>query len=146
MDKYDCFCKIEDKTFRYRASGIIIENGCLLLAKNSRLPYLYSVGGGVHIDETAERAVVREVFEETGIKYEVDRLAYISERFSGNEHRLSFYFLMKSKGEMKLDVHNHNEQMVWIPLCKLHEYDISPVWFKTELLNISDTVEYLLDN
>lgn len=143
MDKLDCFCRIEDRTFRYRASGIVIENGCLLLAKNDRLPYLYSVGGGVHIDETAEEAVVREVLEETGILYEIDRLAYISERFAGKEHRLSFYFLMKSKGSQELKTPNPDEQMVWIPLGDLDKFDISPDWYKTELLNISEKVKYI---
>ena len=146
MDKFDCYCKIDDKTFRYRASGIIIENGCVLLAHNNHLPYLYSVGGGVHIDETAEEAAIREVYEETGIQYEIDRLAYISERFYGNEHRLSFYFLMKQRGTQALNVSNKAEQMVWIPLSELNKYEISPVWYKTELLNISANVVYIREN
>ncbi len=143
MDKLDCFCKINDKTFRYRASGIIIENDCVLLAKNDNLPFLYSVGGGVHIDETAEEAVKREVLEETGTEYETDRLAYVSERFIKNQHRLTFYFLMKSKGNNKLNLKNKKEQMVWIPLDELNKYDISPSWFKTELLNITENVKYI---
>lgn len=144
MDKLDCFCKVENKTFRYRASGIIIEDGCLLLAQSPSLPYLYSVGGGVHINETAEQAVVREVQEETGVTYEIDRLAFISERFVNNEHRLSFYFLMKPRGMKSLNVTNDDEKMVWIPMDKLDEYDISPEWYKTELLNISDSVKYFV--
>ena len=36
--------------------------------------------------ETAEDAVVREVFEETGVKYEIDHLAVIHENFF-NENR-----------------------------------------------------------
>ncbi len=143
MDNWDCVCKVDDKTFRYRASGIIIENGCLLLAKNNHLPYLYSVGGGVHIDETAEEAVKREVLEETGISYEVERLAYISERFYKDQHRLTFYFLMKPKNNQKLNVQNENEQMVWIPLNELNKYDISPSWFKTELFNITENIKYI---
>ena len=143
MDNLDCFCKINDKTFRYRASGIIIENGYLLLAKNQNLPYLYSVGGGVHIDETAEEAVKREVFEETGIDYEIDRLAYISERFYKDQHRLTFYFLMKQKGNRELNISNPNEQMVWVPVSELDKYDISPDWFKKELINITDGVKYI---
>ena len=143
MDKLDCYCQIEGKTFRYRASGIIIENGCVLLARNDRLPYLYSVGGGVHIDETAEDAVIREVFEETGVHYEIDRLAYISERFYKNEHRLSFYFLMKQKGTQDLNISNEAEQMVWVPLTDLNQYEISPAWYKTELLNISANIVYI---
>lgn len=38
-------------------------------------------GGGVHMNETAEDAVIREVFEETGVHYEVVRLAVIHENF-----------------------------------------------------------------
>lgn len=144
MDQLDCFCRVQDKTFRYRASGIIIEDGCLLLASNPRLPYLYSVGGGVHIDETAEQAVVREVLEETGIEYDIDRLAFISERFVGHEHRLSFYFLMKPKGDKVLNVKSQDETMVWVPLDKLNEYDISPEWYKTELLHVSENVKFFV--
>ena len=146
MDRFDCYCKVDDKTFRYRASGIIIENGCVLLARNNRLPFLYSVGGGVHIDETAEDAAVREILEETGIHYEIDRLAYISERFHKNEHRLTFYFLMKERGTQELNISNENEQMIWVPLPELSQHEISPAWFKTELNNISDAVVYLKES
>ena len=143
MDRLDCFCKIGDRTFRYRAGAIIIEDGYLLLARDPRLPHLYSVGGGVHIDETAEEALVREVLEETGVRYEVDRLAYVSERFVGNEHRLGLYFLMKPRGTRELPERNGPEQTVWIPLRELDAYSISPNWFKTELLNLSEQVKYL---
>ena len=144
MDKLDCCCKVENKIFRYRASGIIIEDGCLLLAQSPHLPYLYSVGGGVHVDETAEQAVVREVQEETGMIYEIDRLAFISERFVNSEHRLSFYFLMKPRGTKALNVTSNDEKMVWIPMNKLDEYEISPAWYKTELLNISNEIKYFV--
>lgn len=143
MDKLDCFCKVNNQSFRYRACGIIIENGCLLLAKNKNLPYLYSVGGGVHINETAEEAVKREVFEETGIDYEIDRLAYISERFYKDQHRLTFYFFMKPKGDQELNVSNQDEQMLWVPVADLDKYDISPNWFKTELTNITGSIKYI---
>ncbi len=54
------------------AAAIIIENGSVLFAKNDRDDYYYPVGGGVHIGEKAEEAVVREVYEETGVHYEID--------------------------------------------------------------------------
>ena len=43
--------------------------------------YYYSIGGGVHLGETSEEAVKREIFEETGARYEVDYLAVIHENF-----------------------------------------------------------------
>ena len=63
---FDCGFTKENNWFRYRAAAIIVENDCVLLASNSKADYFYSVGGGVHIGEKAEDAVVREVFEETG--------------------------------------------------------------------------------
>ena len=77
----DCGFTKENNWFRYRAAAIIIENDCVQFVGNESEDYYYSVGGGVHVGETAEAAVVREVFEETGIHYEIDRLAVIHENF-----------------------------------------------------------------
>lgn len=77
----DCGFVRGEKWFRYRAGAIIIENGCILVARNEMDNYYYSIGGGVHLGETAEDAVKREVLEETGVAYEIDRLAFIHENF-----------------------------------------------------------------
>lgn len=81
MMEYDCGFSKENKWFRYRAAAIIVEDGCVLFAGNELEDYFYSIGGGVHMGETAEDAVKREVFEETGVAYDVDRLAVIHENF-----------------------------------------------------------------
>ena len=70
--EFDCGFAKENKWFRYRAGAIIIEDGYVLFVGNERDNYLYSVGGAVHIGESAEDAVKREVFEETGAHYEID--------------------------------------------------------------------------
>ena len=81
MKEYDCGFSKENTWFRYRAAAIIVEDGCVLFAGNELEDYFYSIGGGVHMGETAEDAVKREVFEETGVAYDVDRLAVIHENF-----------------------------------------------------------------
>ena len=45
----------------------MINMTCVLFAGNELEDYYYSIGGGVHMGETAEDAVKREVFEETGV-------------------------------------------------------------------------------
>ena len=132
----DCGFTKEGNWFRYRAAAIIIEDGCVLLVGNASENYYYSVGGGVHMGETSEQAVLREVFEETGVHYEIDRLSVIHENFwHGNGswdnglncHELAFYYLMKPRGTQQLNSNsitrfNDKEQMHWIPISELGKY------------------------
>ena len=49
-----------------RVGALISKVGKILMVESCR-GYLYSVGGRIKVGETAEEAVVREVFEETGV-------------------------------------------------------------------------------
>lgn len=153
---YDCGFTKGNKWFRYRAAAIIIENGCVLFAGNEKASYFYSIGGGVHMGETAEDAVKREVLEETGIAYEVDRLAFIHENFFKDSecfenldcHEISLYFLMKPRGTQKLNSHSTTqgvpEKMYWIPLNDLDKYIAYPTFFREKLSNLSSEIEHIV--
>lgn len=140
---YDCGFTKENNWFRYRAAAIIIKNDCVLFATNEKEDYLYSVGGGVHMGEIAEDAVLREVFEETGVHYEIDHLAVIHENFFDenngalkglNCHEISFYFLMKPRGTQELRSNSMTqgvkEEMCWIPIKDLDKYKAFPSFLK----------------
>ncbi|WP_195999645.1 NUDIX domain-containing protein [Clostridium sp. 1001271B_151109_B4] len=153
---YDCGFTKENKWFRYRAAAIIIENGCVLFAGNERESYYYSIGGGVHIGESAEEAVKREVLEETGVEYEVERLAFIHENFFGGDgtlegkqcHEIALYFLMKPRGTQELNSNSYTqgvkESMYWLPIDKLSEYRAYPTFFKEKLKNLKNEVEHIV--
>ena len=107
-----CFQTADNKRFRLRAAAIIIENDAVLFATNDSENYYYSIGGARELGETAEEAVKREVLEETGIPYEIDRLAFVQENFFKRNdgmlkglscHEITFYFLMKSRGTQQLN-------------------------------------------
>ena len=154
----DCGFVNENGWFRYRAGAIIIENGHVLFVKNEVDDYYYSVGGGVHLGENAEDAVKREVLEETGVEYEIERLAFIHENFFDGTgtldglkcHEVAFYFLMKPRGsqELKSNSYSHlqgiREYMHWLPIEKLKDYVAYPSFFAEKLLCISDTVEHIV--
>lgn len=142
-----CFTK-ENLRFRYRVGAIIVENDCVLLASNELADYYYSIGGGVHLGETAQDAIVREVFEETGVHYEIDHLAVIHETFFYNKikqiegtecHELSLYFKMKSRGSQELHsdstVLGVKEYMNWLPIADLDQYKAFPAFLKDYLTN-----------
>lgn len=153
-EKYDCGLTKGNHWFRYRAAAIIIEDGCVLFARNDMNDYYYTVGGGVHIGETSEDAVKREVFEETGINYEVDRLAFINEAFFEDQgtlcHALEFYYLMKPRGTQELHSNSYSqgarENMHWLPIEKLSEYKAFPEFFGDKLFDIPENVQHIISD
>lgn len=156
MKENDCSLKCEGTWFRYRACGIVIEDGCVLFAGNNADDYYYSVGGAVHVGETAEDAAAREVYEETGVRYEVDRLAFVHENFftgSGTLaawpvcHEVAMYFLMKPRGTRQLDPHGtsngERETMHWLPIEHLREYKAFPA-FLADYLPVPPGVTHIV--
>ncbi|MBO4535518.1 MAG: NUDIX domain-containing protein [Clostridia bacterium] len=154
----DCGFSVGNKWFRYRAAAIIVEDGCVLFAGNETEDYLYSIGGGVHLGETAEDAVRREVLEETGVPYEVDHLAVIHENFFDDSncalkgldcHEIAFYFVMKPRGTRELNSHSVSvlggrETMHWIPIDDLDRYRAFPTFMKEFLRTPHTGIEHIV--
>ena len=153
----DCGFEKENRWFRYRAGAIIVEQDCVLLAGNELEDYYYSIGGGVHHGERAEDAVRREVLEETGVPYEVDRLAVIHENFfndnqgtlKGKEcHEIAFYYLMKPRGTQALHsdsmTHGVKEEMHWLPIKDLHRHKAFPTFLKDYLTKEHNGIEHII--
>ena len=81
MDKIDFQVDTIHGEFSYRVAALIINNNKLLVAKHVNYPCYYTVGGRVKLNETSVEAVVREALEETGFTFEIDKLAFVQERF-----------------------------------------------------------------
>ncbi len=154
---YDCSFNKENNRFRYRAAAIIIEDECVLFAGNSLEDYYYSIGGGVFMGETAEDAVKREVYEETGVNYEVERLAVIHENFFYGKggsldglhcHEIEFYYLMKPRGTKELNSNSYvfgvKEEMHWIPIKDLDKYKAFPSFLKEYLSKPHDEIVHIV--
>lgn len=137
--KMDIDLHVENHHFRYRACAIIIENGAVLMKKYKPENYFYSIGGGVKMGETTEEACEREVFEETGVPYKVERLAFIHENFFPEHlaekpqmHELAFYFVMKVRAHGEL-VPEEPDDLQWLPLADFAKYKAFPTFFAEEL-------------
>ena len=106
--KYDCCFTKENNWFRYRTGGILLHDDKMLFVKCAVDDYYYMVGGGVHLGETSDVCIEREVFEETGIHAEVQSIAVVSENFfkgfGGNIdgfdcHTIEFYYRIIKNSE-----------------------------------------------
>ena len=160
----DCAFSTNEYRFRYRAAGIIVEGDEVLLAGtdfNEGYTY-YSVGGAVHAGELAEDACVREIFEETGIKFEIDRLAVIHEciydgfyfdTVGKTCHEISFYYMIKPKGTKTLKVtksvnsSGRIENMHWIKLSELNKLPVNPKFLHAYLMHpCRELIHIVTDN
>ena len=136
-----------------------MEDDSVLFAGNDVDDYYYYIGGGVHLGETSEETVKREVFEEKGVEYEIGYLAVIHENFfvgsSGlmgvDCHEIAFYYMMKPKGNKTLNSKsvtkvNVKETMHWIPINELEKYNAYPLFLKKYLQSEHSGVEHIITN
>ncbi len=150
----DLCVKIDDGILNIRVGAIIMKDDRFLMVENDMFDHMYSVGGRIKFGETAEEAVVREVFEETGVKMEIDRLAFIHENFFPGDsvvkrgnivHEISFFFYMKVPADFEPVCESFTEdglkeRLVWIKADHPKKY--YPEFFKTELANPSKEVKH----
>lgn len=150
----DLCVKLEDGILNIRVGAIIMKDDHFLMVENDRFDHMYSVGGRIKFGETAEEAVVREVFEETGVKMEIDRLGFIHENFfpgdslvkQGNVvYEISFFFYMKVPVDFEpvcntFTEDGNKERLVWIKADHPKKY--YPEFFKTELVCPSKEVKH----
>lgn len=142
-----------------RVGAIIMKNEKILMVNNKQNEYSYTVGGRIKFGETAEEAVVREVFEETGVRMEVDRLGFVDENYFYGDapsnfgkliYEICFYFIMKvPSGFEPVDncfyEGDSKEFLAWVSVSD--DAKIYPQFFKTELKNVSgNEVKFFLND
>ncbi len=131
--------KARDAGMIHLATGLAVHEGRVLLVAssypNQPRPLWNLPGGRQQPGELLAETVVREVLEETGLRVEVDQLAYVSESYDGERHFLNATFLVRpsidfaplrkaqrrcaqdDKGSGK----DHVVGVEWIPISELAE-------------------------
>ena len=141
----DICVPVGDGFVNVRVGAIIQKDGKILMVTNESVDYYYSVGGRIHLGESAGDAVRREVLEETGCALEIDRLGFIHEDFFIGDgadtmgkpvYEIGFYFYMKTPAGFEprrdgIAEEGRGEHLAWI--SPEEERLIFPTFFKTEL-------------
>lgn len=152
----DMTVQCDNGLINIRVGAIILKDGKLLMVGNRRSDYLYSVGGRIKFGETAEQAVVREVFEETGVKMKIDRLGFVHENYFFGDapsnsgkliYEISFFFYMKVPNNFvpKCDSFTEDDSKEYLKWISLNdEKKIYPDFFKTELQSPQNYVRHFV--
>ena len=156
--KHDLCVKMEDGILNIGVGAIIMKDDRFLMVENDRFDHMYSVGGRIKFGETSEEAIVREVFEETGVKLEVDRLGFVHENYFYGDapmnngkliYEVSFYYYMKLPNDfepicMSVTEDDQDEFLCWISLDDSIKY--YPEFFRNELMHPQKEVKHFLSD
>ena len=135
-----------------RAAALIIRDNKFLAAKSTDYDCYYTIGGGIKVSETSEEAVIREVYEETGYSLEIERLAFVQERFLEVDkqpyHEIAFFYLMKDNADMNISDSSFTDQqketLHWLPLNDLSKINIVPGFLRTKSFENITAIDHII--
>lgn len=131
----DCTFMTAEGKFNLRVGAVITDGRRVLVTEDNRWPWYWTIGGRVRFGETAEAAILREIYEELGVHAEIDRLYSIAQKFFTVEstvyHELEFLFLIKPFDISKIDysaIHcdDENLRLVWLDTAEKPDKQVYP--------------------
>ena len=147
----DIKIKYNNIKFKYRVSGIFINNNKLLVDTYDNNNY-YLPGGYVHINEASTNALLREMKEKLNLDFKIINFKGITEDFfydRNNEytHAIVLYYIVELSNKNDYDkidynyIENDNGNIInhhykWIDINNLDNYNVLPNSIK----------EYIKDN
>ena len=144
--------------FGFRAAGIALKQGRVLMQRSELDPFWVLPGGRVEMPESAADALRREMREELHLEIEVERLLWTLENFfvyrSEPNREIGLYFLMNLPRDSDLYnadgvVQTEDERGMkpwnrWQSLDSLRELDIKPTFLYDVLPAMPDAPNYIV--
>ncbi len=141
--------RTDEFDFKFRVSGLVIQDKKVLLVEMDDSGFLCLPGGYVELGETTEKACLREFEEEVGKKFKIDRYCgvienYFKNKYGRNMHELAFYYTLDPIQELDTKdfevMENDKGHIVklsfkWVDIDKLEKYNIKPIVLKDILKN-----------
>lgn len=126
---------MNNNLFQIRVTGLLIEEGKILLVNQKVSPNRsWSLPGGrVEQGETLEQGIIRELFEETGLKVKVIKLLYICDKTDANPPLLHITLLLERiSGEITLPTNEFDENPIhdvkFVNVTELTDYGFTDLF------------------
>ena len=159
MTEQDISYIVGQEKFNYRVCAVIVQDGKLLAMHDERSPYYYLPGGRVRLGESAEDAVLREVWEELGVRARINRSLWLDQSFFTEDvdglryHELCLYFLVDAGGTGLLErgerftrrEGSHTHDFEWLAFERLKEEYFYPLFLKTEIFRLPEQLTLRTD-
>jgi ADP-ribose pyrophosphatase YjhB (NUDIX family) len=151
---------VEGVRFSCRVAGVALYQNHVLFQRDedeeARLWFL--PGGRGELLESSNETLLREMYEELGVRVYIERLLWIAENFfvyrGRAGHELAFIFLMSLPPEPSLhtldkvfvrhDERQHKLLFEWVPLDQLADKVIYPSFLKQTLLSLPTYTEHII--
>lgn len=156
----DIELKTNEKKFKYRVNGIIINEGKILALKMKNNTSYCLPGGHVELCENSQKAIVREMLEETKTKVSIDKELSIVENFYFDKnnfetHELSFYYIVKPENFDNIKFNNYSiiendkgetkrHNFEWLDISSLNNIDFRPSFIKSKLISGNYDFEHII--
>jgi 8-oxo-dGTP pyrophosphatase MutT (NUDIX family) len=144
--------------FNYRAAGIVLHEGRVLLTRFSKLSFWFLPGGRVDLGESSPDALRREMREEIREDVTIERLVWVVENFykdvEGDYHELGMYYLMtlpegspvlRADGPVDFLDAGQTMQFQWFPLAGLDQIEVMPPFVVNRLRDLPDHPVHILE-
>ena len=150
----DITLKAADGTFNYRVAAILLHRGRLLVLRDEGIDHDYLPGGRVHVRESAEAALARELREELDIAPAPHHLAFVAESFftldGRRYHELCLYYVMDASPELlaRGDAFtrvegNEIHHFRWVRFEELAHFPFFPVFLKERIFSLPAAPEFV---
>lgn len=151
----DTSFKMAAQVFNYRVAAVWIENGHILLHKQTKESYWALPGGRAEMLEDSKSCLAREMAEELGAAVSASQLLWVTENFftynAKKYHEIGFYYKVEP-----VDGVCHYRQgpffgpegerltYEWVPLDEIAQVQLYPEFLRSALAQLPANIQHVI--